>query len=102
MSVENLPYPMLEFILDEDIILDVTAFYKLNLNELRKLSIYQILFLYIGRLREENKILALLETLKMWVNPQLYAEVSKKTERRINEFFDETLENLRQGIIDAR
>lgn len=94
LNEKQLPLPALENIINESIILDVAGFYRFRIDELKKMSIYQILLLYVQQVREENKIFAFLEMLKPWINPHLYAETRKNSESRRNDFYEEAMDEF--------
>lgn len=79
---DNIPYMILE---------EVSAFYKKTPQELLKCSIYQILLMFLAGRRSENKIFILLEMIKPWLQPELYAKlIETERNKRVNidfEFF---------------
>ena len=63
----------------------VMSHYKYTLKDLLHLSDYQIMLLYVQMLKDDNKILQLIEGLKPWLNFDLYGSiVSQNKNKRIN------------------
>lgn len=83
--------PLLERSINSVIITKLMAFYKLTINDILKMSIYQILILFVDCLKIENERLFLMESFKAWINPTLYQRLHR--EYRRNDFFSRELEH---------
>lgn len=56
-----------------------------SFEDIRKMSIYQILILFLAVLKKENENLAMLEGLKMWMQPEIFARLREmERNKRVN------------------